>query len=310
MMLDEPVVWNDLTDKEKTLDYVFRHQKVTKINKAMLDQYGATEEQFLGYTPADFFSHDILQGRRIWKDLFDKGHIHEDTYEKKLDGTEIVIEGDYICLYDEENRITGNFGIQRDVTVARRSERALLDNERHLRFITNHLPVSIAHIDNKKQYKFVNQPYAEMLGKHPGDFVGKLIPDVLGEAAFRKAEPFMDMALAGEIAVFEMVLEPAKDEPHTISVYYIPESDNDGKIVGFIASIIDITARKQAEAKIQHQLEELQRWQIVTLGREDRNMELKKEVNELLLSLGQPIRYPSQENRSPRTQTDDLSKNE
>ena len=59
MMLDEPVVWNDSIDKEKALDYIFEHQRVTKVNDAMLAQYGATREKFLGTTPADLFGHDL-----------------------------------------------------------------------------------------------------------------------------------------------------------------------------------------------------------------------------------------------------------
>jgi hypothetical protein len=58
---------------------------------------------------------------------------------------------------------------------------------------------------------------------------------------------------------------------------------------------IDITERKKAEAEIQQQLDELRRWQAVMLEREDRNMKLKREVNELVRRLGEPIRYPSQE---------------
>ena len=53
--------------------------------------------------------------------------------------------------------------------------------------------------------------------------------------------------------------------------------------------------RKQAELQIQLQLDELRQWQGVMLGREDRNIQLKREVNELLVRLGEPIRYPSQE---------------
>lgn len=57
----------------------------------------------------------------------------------------------------------------------------------------------------------------------------------------------------------------------------------------------NITDRKQAEAQIRSQLDELVRWQEVMLGREDRVQELKREVNDLCRALGQPPQYPSQE---------------
>jgi ligand-binding sensor protein len=55
----------------------------------------------------------------------------------------------------------------------------------------------------------------------------------------------------------------------------------------------EITERKRAEDKIREQLNELRRWQEVTLGRESRVMELKQEVNELLQKHGEALRYES-----------------
>lgn len=126
MMLDEPIVWNDTIDKEKALDYIFEHQRITKINEAMLEQYGAKEEDFLGFTPRDFFEHNIDEGRKIWRDFFDKGAWHVNTNERKFDGTPMIINGDYICLYDNEGRITGHFGVQREVSDEIKSKEALM----------------------------------------------------------------------------------------------------------------------------------------------------------------------------------------
>ena len=128
MMLDDPIIWNDHTDKEKTLDYVFEHQKITMINQAMLDQYSADESQMMGATPNELFTHDIDQGRRTWMQLFDQGHLYIDTEEKKLDGSKMYVQGDYICLYDNQNRIIGHFGIQMDITAKRKAEPALKES--------------------------------------------------------------------------------------------------------------------------------------------------------------------------------------
>lgn len=127
MMLDEPVYWGASTDKEKALDYVFEYQRITEVNDAMLRQYNAKRSEFLNLTPADFFAHDIAGGRRIWRDFFDRGKLHIETEERTFDGSPIFVEGDYICLYDEKGRITGHFGIQREVTQKKKVE---LENEK------------------------------------------------------------------------------------------------------------------------------------------------------------------------------------
>jgi signal transduction histidine kinase len=67
-------------------------------------------------TPSEFFRHDLAAGRRGWRALFDAGHTHSITNERRLDGSTMWVEGDYMCFYDATGRITGHFGIQRDVT--------------------------------------------------------------------------------------------------------------------------------------------------------------------------------------------------
>ncbi|GAK57940.1 PAS/PAC sensor signal transduction histidine kinase [Candidatus Vecturithrix granuli] len=125
MMLDTPVKWDDTTDKEQVLEYVFSHQRITKANEAMLYQYDIPLSQFLGMTPQDFFAHDVEYGKSFWRQLFDQGRLYIESDQCKRDGTHIWIEGNYICLYDEQGRITGHFGIQRDITGRKQAETAL-----------------------------------------------------------------------------------------------------------------------------------------------------------------------------------------
>ncbi|MHC1736681.1 MAG: PAS domain S-box protein [Ignavibacteriaceae bacterium] len=71
-----------------------------------------------------------------------------------------------------------------------------------------------------------------------------------------------------------------------------PEKLPDGSVTWYGFNT-NITERKLAEEELKRQLDELKRWQEVTLGREDRNRQLKQEVNELLTRFGETIRYPS-----------------
>ena len=129
MILDEPVQWQPGAAGDETLDYVLAHERITKVNDAMLSQYGAQEHELIGQTPATLFAHDMALGKALWRKMFDAGRLHVETHERKLDGTPIWIEGDYICLYDGAGRILGHFGIQRDITERKRAEQAVRFSE-------------------------------------------------------------------------------------------------------------------------------------------------------------------------------------
>jgi signal transduction histidine kinase len=117
MMLPEPVEWGDHVDKDEVLDYVFENQRMTKVNSTIVTQFNAAcAEELLGMTPAQFFAHDLVAARQSWRQLFDLGRLHTETDERRLDGTPMRIEGDYMVIYDGRGRIAGHFGIQRDVT--------------------------------------------------------------------------------------------------------------------------------------------------------------------------------------------------
>lgn len=83
--------------------------------------------------------------------------------------------------------------------------------------------------------------------------------------------------IEGEIRYVEIVLNPMRDM--------------EGRIIGISGTTRDIHARKIAEMKVQEQMDELRRWNTVTLGRENRILELKQEVNQLLDRLGEKQKY-------------------
>jgi PAS domain S-box-containing protein len=139
MMLDQPIEWGPSVDKDAVLDYAFAHQRLTKVNPAMAQQFRATREALIGMTPAEFFRHDPAAGRRGWRALFDAGHTHSITNERRLDGSAMWVEGDYMCFYDAEGRITGHFGIQRDVTDRTRAAEELEQSREELRALAARL---------------------------------------------------------------------------------------------------------------------------------------------------------------------------
>jgi len=75
-----------------------------------------------------------------------------------------------------------------------------------------------------------------------------------------------------------------------ITIKFPIAQGNRNLLAGFT---IDISERKHAEEQMSMQLQELRRWYDVTLDREGRVLELKREVNELLKMHGEAVRYGS-----------------
>jgi hypothetical protein len=78
-------------------------------------------------------------------------------------------------------------------------------------------------------------------------------------------------------------------------VEVIAHAVRDGDLVRIEIVVHDVTGRRAAERTVQQQLDELRRWQAGAIGREERILELKAEVNDLLAADGRAPRYASVE---------------
>jgi PAS domain S-box-containing protein len=242
MMLDEPVHWDETADKERVLDYVFAHQHITQINDAMLAQYGATADQMLKLTPNDFFKHNLTHGRDLWRRLFDAGKIRLESDERKLDGTPMWIEGEYILLYDSEGRITGHFGIQRDVTERKRAEEALRESETQQRAVLTALPDLMFLCDADGRFVDYYAADPSLLFLPPGDFLGKTITESIPPELTARLEAARTETLrSGKVQVVEFAGTVAAGLRHFEARFARCGETHTVTIVR------DITERKRAE---------------------------------------------------------------
>ncbi|NQU33979.1 MAG: PAS domain S-box protein [Bacteroidetes bacterium] len=278
MMLDEPVVWNDKTNKEKVLDYVFTHQRITKINKAMLEQYGATEKDLLGGTPNELFAHDIPQGRATWKVLFDNGQQHFNTKEQKIDGTPIDIECDYICLYDYKGRITGHFGIQVDVTEQINTLKALDESETKYRTLVEDSKDSIC-IVQKGEFKFINSEFLRLSGYTADEIIGKPFIEFIAPGEVKKAVSNYKKGLSGENAIsnYETIVKLKSGKLLNVEVSINP--------VDFKGALSEMIVLKDITAKLKNEMIQKVLFDITKLSYHD--ISLKQYLSKIRKKLGQ-----------------------
>ena len=142
---------------------------------------------------------------------------------------------------DEIGDVTRAFiRLMRDV---RQRGQQLARSERRLRAVTDNLPSLLAFIDNDERYVFNNIAYEQAFGMRVEEIRGKTVREVLGEARYALARPYLQQALAGAVITFES--EYRTPQPHWMEMSYRPEWSEDGKqVVGVHIHVQDITQRK------------------------------------------------------------------
>lgn len=251
MMIDEPVEWNETIDKDKTIEYVFSHQRVTKVNDAMLDQYRASRENFLNLTPNDFFAHDLDFGKRVWRQFFDSGKLHFESSERRFDGSQMYIEVDYICVYDSRNRISGHFGIQRDITERNRADKMLINSESRYRTHIQKTPLAAIECDREFRLTSWNPAAEEIFGYSEEEAIGKNSNLIVADnKVFYVSKILQQVVDNGITSIHTLENKTREGKIITCEWYYSPLFATDGSTTGMAAFAINITERIEAEKSL------------------------------------------------------------
>lgn len=248
IMMDEPMQWDETIDKEAALDYAISHLHFTRINEALLQQYGATHDQFMKLTVKDFFRRDIQKGRELLRQLFDHGRIHINRASQRMDGSDLWLEGNYITFKDSEKRIQGYFGIQQDVTIRKRAEDSLRASEERYRLLANNMLDMVALHEPDGTYKYVSPSVTKILGYSPQELIGAnpyrlFHPDDI----LSIQEQSHQKAMQGkEIADIEYRIQKKDGQYIWFSTNTKPIKGPDGKVTMLQTVSRDVTEKKEA----------------------------------------------------------------
>lgn len=220
--------------------------------------YGYTAAEVIGQSVTILIPPDRLAEEPANLDRIRSGEDIElyETVRRHKNGTLIDVSLMVSPIKDGMGRIIGASKIARDITVRKRAEQALSASEMQLRLVTENAPVLLVRTDLRHRYTFVNRAYAERNGFTPQAMIGLPVPDVVGQAAFETFRPHMEAALAGERVEFEIKI-PYKHIGHRwVHVIYVPERDDEGRVVGLLGVLTDTGARKEAEIELKRARDE------------------------------------------------------
>jgi PAS domain S-box-containing protein len=165
----------------------------------------------------------------------------------RTDGLVRWVEGRGRLFYGADGRPERMAGLCSDVTERKQAEEALRAKEAELEIITSRTPLLLSRCSRVGRYVFVNRACADFLGRPAEEIVGKAIPEVLGQAAYVAITPFIKRVLAGEPVDFETEIPYAHAGPRFMRALYTPDRDEHGHVIGWIATVTDITERRRVE---------------------------------------------------------------
>jgi hypothetical protein len=221
------------------------------VNQQWLDSLGYERNEVIGKWFGDFltpvYKNGFIQRFPIFKA---QGQIHSEFEMIHKNGAILFIAFDGRVGYNANGDFKQTHCILQDITERKRVEDALKESELKYRLLVENTTDVVFCVNEKGEYKFTNQVFAQTFGKTPDYFIGKTFWDIYPkEEADHRFGAVKEMFRTGESQTIE-VRVPLPDR----TLYYLakanPIKDETGKVILNLTTATDITERKLAEEEI------------------------------------------------------------
>ena len=180
-----------------------------------------------------------------------------------------------------------NAALTSEMTERKRAQEALQESEEHLRITLASIGDAVIAVDTDRHVVNLNGTAEQLTGWSFQQARGRPLEEVFNiiNEETRKAapDPVARVIATGQIQGLanHTILIARDGTERAIADSAAPIQNASGKILGVVLVFRDITERRQAEKESQRRLQELERFNRLTVGREQRMIELKREVNEM-----------------------------
>lgn len=159
-------------------------------------------------------------------------------------------------LYDSDGNILGAVESIRDITARRKAEEALRKSEEKYRLIFHNTPLGIFHFDDTGTVTDCNDNIVQIWGSSKELFIGF---DLLSSVKNKKMRAAVKSCLSGNYACYEgSYLSVTGGKITYLKADYGPILSSDGRVIGGIGVIEDISERREAEAAVEESEARLQ----------------------------------------------------
>ena len=282
---------------EKVVDNMADGVVITD-NNGVITFYNTGATEIFGHRPSDILGKPVLDFYVRKKDAKTVKQMLLKSKEGKIsnfetqflsrDGKTVFVNMSATLMRDEEGKVIGTLGINRDITQRKILERELKESEERYRTMVESAHDMVAIIGEDYRLKYVNKKAEELTGYSREELRGMDFRDLLDKGSrrlvldrFRKKRRGKRVPLRYELEIIRKDGDKRRVESSSSN-----SMDANGSM-NTITYIKDITERKQYEEALKEKLEELEKWYKLTVDRELKMIELTNEIRALANELNE-----------------------
>ncbi len=238
---------------------------------------------------------------------------YEEDY-KDADGNQIWWQTNKMPLEDKAGDIFGVLATAEDITQRKQIENQIRESEEKFRGIFEQSPLAIQMYDLEGTLVNVNQRTLDLFGLEDVKYIlgfnlwndPNLTPEK--KRILREGNPiFISTSFNFDFTGSPIQFPTSRTGIIHLDMYILPLRQR-GEIIGYLVQVVEVTKQKQAEEELLAQMNDLKRYNKAMVGRENRMIELKKQVNELSRRCGLDPPYPLEFENKTDNPTDENSK--
>jgi PAS domain S-box-containing protein len=256
---------------EESPDQIFiigRDDTMLYVNSAAMKLFRLPYDQIIGKPRKDLFPPQIYDALGLsLKKVFETGASVRTEETIQFGREELWIDTNLVPLKDKEGNVNSALGIARDITERKHMEQTLRESRQLFSDIISFLPDPTFVIDVKGNVLAWNRAIEQLSRVHAADIIGKGDHEYsLWQYGKRRPtlinlvqDPDQDYARAGYRGIIrdgQTVMAESdlirSGKMISLSLVASPLVDAEGKIIGAIESMRDITRTKETEAELAH----------------------------------------------------------
>ncbi|MGD8722787.1 MAG: PAS domain S-box protein, partial [Desulfobacterales bacterium] len=247
-----------------------------------------TPEELIGTNRFDILPEDVRESRKAhFEKVLQTGE--PEDFEDVLNET--VFHQNYYPVHDKAGGLIGVAIFAQDVTERKQAEEAIRESQERLSTILKTTAQGFWLNDQNDNIMEVNEAMCRILDLTKEEVVGKNFFDFLDEKNKKIVHEQNRIHKKGIHGMYEISLMRPDGQQVPCLMNASSLIDKDDNVVGSFGMTTNIAERKQMEEELRRNVAELERFSKVAFGREKKMIQLKQEVNDLMLQLGKVEKY-------------------